>query len=124
MSVRFITPNQHGVLDFLVAAALMAMPFALGLGASSPLAIWMSVATGVAVVVLSLMTDYRFGLIPVIPFWGHLAVDGIVGAAFVMAPSVLGFTGIDALYYWVNGAAVLVVVALGQTRQPVQFART
>lgn len=118
MSLRFITPNQHGVLDFTVATALIGLPFALGLGASSPLAFWLSIVTGVAVVVLSLMTDYRFGLLRVIPFKGHLLVDGIVGIAFLLAPVGLGFTGIDALYYWMNGAGVIAVVSMGLTKKP------
>jgi len=41
-----------------------------------------------------------------------LAVDLIVGVVFLLAPNVLGFTGIDAWYYWVNGAAVLIVIGL------------
>lgn len=118
MSLRFITPNQHGILDFLVGTALIVAPSVLGLGASNPLAFWLSVVTGVAVFALSLMTDYRFGLARIIPFWGHLTVDGIVGAAFVVAPGVIGFSGLDAWYYWVNGLAVLIVVALGLTQQP------
>ncbi len=51
MSIRFITPNQHGVLDFIVATALIVAPFVLGL---SPLAVWISAATGPAVIVLGL----------------------------------------------------------------------
>jgi|APFre7841882630_1041343.scaffolds.fasta_scaffold98377_2 hypothetical protein len=118
MSIRFITPNQHGVIDFVVAAALIVAPFALGLGTSSPLAIWISVATGVVIVVQSLLTDYRFGLVKLIPFRVHLSMDGAVGLAYALIPTTLGFTGIDAMYYWVNAAGVLAVVSLGLTRQP------
>ena len=117
-SFRFIAPNQRGVPDIMVATAVIVAPIALGLGACSPLAVWMSVATGAAVLGLSLLTDYRFGLMRVIPFRGHLTVDGIVGAAFAAAPFMLGFAGLDALYYWVNGAAVLMVVGLGLTKAP------
>ena len=42
----------------------------------------------------------------------HLAVDLMVGVVFAVAPFVFGFTGIDAIYYWVNAAAVLTVVSL------------
>jgi len=118
MSIRFITPNQHGVIDFAVAAALVVAPFVLGLGASSPWAIWISVATGLVIVVQSLLTDYRFGLARILPFWAHLAMDGAVGVAYALVPVFLGFSGIDAIYYWVNAAAVLTVVSLGLTHQP------
>lgn len=118
MSIRFITPNQHGVIDFAVAAALIGAPFALGLGASSPLAIWISVATGAIIVVQSLLTDYRFGLVRVLPFWAHLSMDGAVGVAYALIPTILGFSGLDAIYYWVNAAAVIAVVSVGLTEQP------
>ena len=35
-----------------------------------------------------------------------------VGVVFVLAPSILGFTGLDAWYYWANGAVVLFVVGM------------
>jgi hypothetical protein len=124
MSIRFITPNQHGIIDFVVAAALIVAPFALGLGASSPLAIWISVATGVVVVAMSLLTDYRYGLLRIVPFWAHLSIDGVVGVAYALIPTIFGFSGIDAIYYWVNAAAVIAVVSLGMTVQPAARAPT
>ena len=112
MSIRFITKDIHAYLDYPVAAGLVAMPFLLGLGLSSPLAFWFSVATGIAALVLTILTDHHLGLLRVLPYKLHLAVDAMVGAVFVIAPFALGFTGLDALYYWVIGATVLVVVGL------------
>lgn len=109
---RFITPSIHAWLDYPVALALIGLPFALGLGQSSPLALWLSVATGCAAFVLTLLTDHHLGVIRVLPYRLHLTVDGAVGAFFVLAPFAFGFAGIDAWYYWVNGAAVLAVVSL------------
>ena len=42
----------------------------------------------------------------------HLAVDALVGVVFLVAPTLLGLQGLDAWFYWVNGAAVLSVVTL------------
>lgn len=109
---RFITKTIHAYLDYPVAAGLLAMPTILGLGASSPLAFWLSVVTGVAALVLTLMTDHETGVFPILPYSQHLIVDSMVGIAFVAAPFVLGFAGLDAVYYWVIGATVLVVVDL------------
>ena len=39
----------------------------------------------------------------------HVAVDRLVGITFVAVPFVLGLQGLDAWYYWANGAAVLLV---------------
>lgn len=105
--MRFVTRKIHSILDYPVALALMAGPFVLGIGASNPLALWLSVATGIAALVLTLLTDHETGVIRVIPYWLHVAVDRLVGVVFVAAPFVLGFTGIDAIWYWANAAAVL-----------------
>lgn len=112
MSMRFITKEIHAYLDYPVAGGLIAMPFLLGLGQSGMLAFWLSVVTGVAALVLTLLTDHHLGMVRVLPYKLHLTVDGAVGVVFVIAPFVLGFAGLDALYYWVIGATVLVVVGL------------
>jgi hypothetical protein len=112
---RFMNKTLHAYLDYPVAFGLIAMPFIFGLGASNPLAFWLSVATGVAALVLTIFTDHQFGLVKILPYKLHLAVDFAVGAAFVVAPFVLGFAGLEATYYWVLGATVLLVVALDNT---------
>lgn len=112
MNVRFVTRQVHAYIDYPVAISLMAMPFLLNLGSSNPIAKWLSVATGVAALVLTLLTDHETGAVRVLPYWFHVAVDRVVGITFVAAPFILGFTGLDAGYYLANGAAVLVVTVL------------
>lgn len=112
MDPRFITKTIHAFLDYPVALALMVLPFLFGLGSSHALALSLAVGTGVAAFVLTLLTDHKLGVFRVVPYSVHLAVDGLVGIVFVLAPSILGFTGIDSLFYWANGAAVLMVVGL------------
>ena len=112
MNPRFVTKTVHAYLDYPVALVLLAAPFLLGLGASHPLAKWLSVAVGAAAFVLTVLTDHRTGVVRVVPYPVHLAVDFAVGVLFLIAPLALGFSGIDAWYYFANGAAVLVVVGL------------
>lgn len=112
MNARFVTQKIHALIDYPVAISLMAMPFLLGLGKSNPLALWLSVGTGVAAFVLTLITNHETGVIRVLPYSVHLAVDFAVGVVFALAPLALGFTGIDAFYYWANAAAVITVVSL------------
>lgn len=115
MDIRFVTQKIHSYLDYPVAFALMGLPFLLQLGQSHPLALWLSVVTGVAALLLTIITDHETGLFPIVPYRVHVAVDAMVGVMFVAAPFVLGFVGIDALFYWLNGVAVLAVVSLGRT---------
>lgn len=112
MNIRFVTRQVHACIDYPVAISLMAMPFVLNLGSSHTLAKWLSVATGVAALVLTLLTDHELGVIKVLPYWFHVAVDRIVGLTFVTAPFVLGLSGLDAGYFWADGAAVLALTFL------------
>ncbi len=108
----FVTKEMHAYLDYPVAAVLMVAPFVLGLGDSHPLAKWLSVGTGVAALLLTVLTDHKLGVVRVLPYPVHVFVDGVVGAVFLTAPFVLGFEGIDAWFYWANGAAVAFVVSM------------
>ena len=112
MHIRFVTQKIHAMLDYPVAISLIALPFLLGLGESKPLALWLSVGTGVAAFILTLLTDHETGVFRVLPYSFHLAVDFAVGVVFLIAPIAFGFAGIDAWFYWANAAAVLSVVSL------------
>lgn len=122
MDPRFVTKTVHAFLDYPVALSLIGLPFLLGLGASNPLALWLAVVTGVAAFVLTVFTDHRLGVFRVLPYRFHLAVDAAVGIAFLLAPTVFGFTGVDAWYYWANGGAVMLVVALHKAESPTPVA--
>jgi hypothetical protein len=110
--MHIITGKIHAYLDYPVAVSLMALPFVLGLGTGNPVAKWLAVATGVAAFILTLLTDHELGVVKVVPYPVHVAVDRLVGLIFVAAPFVFGFTGIDAAYYWLNGATVLLVTTV------------
>ncbi len=114
MFPRFITKTIHAYLDYPVALGLIAMPFLFGLGQTAPLAFWLSVITGVAAFTLTVLTDHHLGLIRVLPYSLHLAVDAMVGVAFVAGPILLGFVGLDFWYYMGLGLTVLAVVGLHQ----------
>jgi hypothetical protein len=109
MNIRFVTKTVHAFLDYPVALSLVATPFLLGIGSGYPLALWVSVATGVAAFLLTLFTDHKTGVVRVLPYWLHVAVDRLVGIIFVAVPFALALQGLDAWYYWANGAAVLLV---------------
>lgn len=112
MKLRFISPDMHGVVDYAAGAGLMAMPFILGLGKSSDMALWLSVATGAAVWGVSALTDYKLAMRRTIPFDGHLAIDLGAASLFMAAPFLFHFEGLDAHYYWINAAVVYLVVAM------------
>jgi len=110
--MRFVTKRIHAFLDYPVALALMTLPFLLGLGEANLMGLYLSVVTGVAALILTILTDHHLGMFRMIPYQWHLFVDFAVGVSFVIAPFVFSFEGVDAMYYWLNGGAVLVVVSL------------
>jgi len=110
--MKFVTKRIHAYLDYPVAIALIALPFLLGLGTSNPIALQLSVATGIAALILTVLTDHHLGVFPVISYKIHLIVDFMVAVVFILAPFIFSFEGIDAYYYWINGASVFLVVSL------------
>ncbi|WP_299440348.1 hypothetical protein [uncultured Aquimarina sp.] len=110
--MKFVTKRIHAFLDYPVAIALIILPIVLGLGSSNPLALYLSIATGVAALILTLLTDHHLGVYPILSYKFHLTVDFLVAIVFIIAPFIFSFEGIDAYYYWINGAAVLTVVSL------------
>ena len=122
MKLQFLTPTIHGLLDYAAAAALIVLPFVLDLGATSPLALWLSVAGGVGLIVYSLATDYAFGVVDLVSFRAHLGLDLAAAVTFVAAPFVFGWGGLTLAYYLVMAAGVIVVVVLSNTGEPVERA--
>ncbi|GHE66467.1 MULTISPECIES: hypothetical protein [Roseivirga] len=118
MKFRFISPTVHGIIDYSAAVALISSPFLLGLGESSPMAKWLSVVTGVAVIIVSLNTTYKFSILHTIPYNGHLLIDLMAATTFAAAPFLFHFTGIDMYYYIANAVVVFLVVALSDNCEP------
>ncbi len=114
MKFRFISPTLHGVADYSAGIGLIIAPFVLGLGADHPASQTISVVTGIAVLIVSLLTDYKLGAFRNIPFQGHLAIDLIVAIAFMILPFALGFKGLEANYYLFNAAVIFTVVSVSE----------
>ncbi|MBR0750289.1 hypothetical protein JQ582_40965 [Bradyrhizobium japonicum] len=105
MPFRFIAKSIHTYLiAYPVIIVLMVAPFLLKLGKGSPVGLWLSVVTRATTLLLPALTDHTTGLVPVIPNWLHLWMDGALGV--VTAPTAFHFTGLAAWYYSVLVAAV------------------
>lgn len=75
--------RTHGILDFVTAGTLVALPRMLGWHKSIT-----SLMTNAAIgtLVYSLITKYEFGIVKLLPMKGHLALDAMSGALFCGAP--------------------------------------
>lgn len=118
MHLRFVTKTIHAYLDYPVALGLLALPFILGVGVDNPWARWISPATGVAAFILTVLTNHPTGVIRVIPYWLHVAVDRLVGLIFLVVPFAFHLHGLDAWFYWANAIAVLLVTTVLNAPEP------
>ena len=66
--MRFVTQKVHAYIDYPVALALLLLPFVLGLGGSHMMAKWLSVGTGAAALLLTILTNHELGIIKIFPY--------------------------------------------------------
>ena len=110
MNIRFVNDKIHGILDYVVAIALVLVPFVLNFQAVSSVAHWFSIIAGIGLFVYSLITGYSLSARNLISFRLHLALDFIAAIAFLIVPFVFGFGGIPRTVFLTVGAAIIVLV--------------
>lgn len=110
--MRIINSTVHGLLDYLAAITLIIAPFVLGIAEQSVVIHWLSVLAGAGLIGYSLITTYTYSIAKVIPLKLHLIFDLAAAVVFILVPFVLSITGTAAIYSWVMGVGVLMVVLL------------
>ena len=88
--MRFIPTRIHGAIDYLTGLGLIMAPFVLGF-ADDGAAQWVPMLLGVAILIMSIMTDYELSLAKVIPMPLHLGVDALGGLLLAASPWLFGF---------------------------------
>ena len=88
--MRFVPTRVHGVVDYIVGVILIVAPFVLGFADGSA-AQWVPIALGIAAILYSLVTDYEWGLVRLLPMPGHLALDAASGVLMAASPWLFGF---------------------------------
>jgi VIT1/CCC1 family predicted Fe2+/Mn2+ transporter len=104
-----IPPVVHGLLDYLIAAVLIAAPFVLGFEEDAATAL--SIAAGVAVLMLGAFTAWRTGIVKSIPPVAHAMLDYALAALLIALPFLAGFSddGEASAFFVVVGVAGLVL---------------
>jgi hypothetical protein len=88
--MRFLSTRVHGIMDYLTGALLIVVPWLLGF-ADGTAAQWVPVILGVAIIGMSLMTDYEYSVARVIPMGAHLGVDILGGLLLAASPWLFDF---------------------------------
>ena len=89
--LRFISTRTHGVLDYVVGALLIVVPYILGF-ADGTAAQWVPQVLGLVAIGGALLTDYELGVMRVIPMPVHLMIDVASGALLALSPWLFGFS--------------------------------
>lgn len=114
--MRFIPSRVHGILDYLVGVLLIAAPKIFGFEGTG-IASQLPTILGVATIFYSLLTRYELGLLKVLPFRVHLAIDALAGALLAASPWLFGFADV----VWVPhlAAGLLEIAVVMMTRRDI-----
>jgi hypothetical protein len=110
-----IPTSVHGVLDYIVALALLFAPDLFGFSDLGGAAEAVPRVLGAVILLQALVTDYEVGLWRALPMRTHLAIDYVLGIVLAISPWLFGFA--DApdrawLPHLIVGLAILIVAAL------------
>jgi hypothetical protein len=105
--MKFLTPKIHGAIDYGVVVFLWLSPGIFGL---SDFVSAITYVLGGIHLVLTLFTNFHFGLIKIIPFSLHGWIELMVSIILIAAPWLLRFSGnsVDRNFYVGFGIAVFV----------------
>lgn len=115
--MRFIPTKVHGILDYIVGAALIVAPWLFGFASVGGAAVVIPIVLGVGLIVYSLFTKYEWGPFGFIPMPVHPVFDIVASLFLALSPWLFGFAN-QAPNVWVPhvvvGVAVIIVVLFSQ----------
>jgi hypothetical protein len=85
-----ISKNMHGVIDYSYALIVPLLPEIVGFKKQKKASV-LCRSLGAGALAYSLLTQARWGLVPVLPFKKHLLVDLSVSCLVLAAPWLFGF---------------------------------
>ncbi|SFQ13919.1 hypothetical protein SAMN05216419_10725 [Nitrosomonas cryotolerans] len=107
--MKVISPRIHGYLDFLTVAIFLFAPTVLGL---SQLPATLAYVIAGVHLVITITSDFAFGIFKLIPFTIHGWIERLVGPSLIALPFIFGFTDDQtARNFYI--AVGLIVIVLG-----------
>lgn len=113
--MRILSTRAHGVIDYATGLLLIVAPYLFGF-ANGGAAQWTPMVVGIALIGLSLMTDYELALVRMIPMPVHLATDVAAGLLLAISPWLFGFADRVYLPHVIVGLLEIGAGLMTQTR--------
>ena len=101
--MRFLPTKVHGLLDYLVGIALAISPYLLWT-TKMGVDLWIPLLAGVALIVISVCTDYEWGAAKTFTMRSHLTLDLLLGIFLAISPWLFGFADVVFVPFLVFGA--------------------
>jgi len=110
--LKIVDARLHGVLDYALALAFLFAPLVLTFGREASI---LSVTSGVAYLVLALVTRYPFGALKLLPFPVHGYLEAIMAGCWAFVPAVFGFSRYGAAVNFFVAASFLLLALVAVT---------
>jgi len=108
--MKVISACAHGYLDFLTVVIFLLAPTLLGL---SQLPAMLAYSLAVVHLIVTLTSDFPFGVVKLIPFTVHGWIEHLVGPSLIALPFIFGFANEDiARNFYIAMGVVIIVVGI------------
>lgn len=104
--MKVLSPQAHGYIDYALVALFVLAPTLFGFGG---IAATLAYALAAIHLVMTLCTAFPLGVVKLIPFPVHGAIELAVAVGLAIVPWLLGFQDVSSArnFYVVSGIAVL-----------------
>ena len=114
-----VSLKTHNIIDYVIGTALILAPFLFGF-AEVEAARNVFMIAGFALIAYSLLTNYYYAAIRVIPLGVHMSLDVITGVLLMTAPWIFDYrsllTPTQAYLHYIMGLGAMALVAVTQER--------
>jgi hypothetical protein len=113
--MRLLSPTVHGYIDYFVVILFACAPMLFGFAGVPATLCYVLAAVHLT---MTLLTAFPLGVLKVVPFPIHGAIEAVVVLALAVFPWLLGFAEVHAArnFFLFSAAAIAIVVALTNYR--------
>jgi len=118
--MKVISPRIHGYFDFLTVFIFLLAPTLLGLEQLSAI---LAYSLAVVHLIVTLASDFPFGVVKLIPFTVHGWIERMVGPLLIAIPFILNFSDEEVArnFYILMGIVIIVIGMLTDYRVEVRM---